>query len=85
MLKYCNILYKTLTFKISQGQTETLKKITIVRRQSKNAQAPELRELLEREDIYKMDAMQAKKAGVWRKDLDFGTIFDPGGSTDGHA
>lgn len=25
-----------------------------------------------------MDAMQAKKAGVWRKDLDFGTIFDPG-------
>ena len=41
-------------------------------------EAPELRGLLGQEDLYKMDAMQAKKAGIWRKDLDFGTIFDPG-------
>jgi hypothetical protein len=48
-------------------------------RQIFRAQAPELRGLLGQEDRFKMDAMQAKKAGVWRKDLDFGTIFDPSG------
>jgi hypothetical protein len=51
------------------------KKLT---QQIADEEARELRSLLDVEDKIKMDAMQEKKAGTWLKNIDYGTIFEPG-------
>ena len=44
--------------------------------------ARDLRTRLEGQDLMMLDAMQQHRAGVWMKEIDFGTVFDPGMSAE---